>query len=676
MTKQAVNARDPQQAIATLIAQIEKYNRHYYELDEPLVPDAEYDRLMVHLKDLEAQYPEFSDPNSPTQRVGGKAIAQFSQVTHELAMLSLDNAFHLEDAEKFYSRVVERLNTKDTLALCVEPKLDGLAVSLLYEQGKLVRAATRGDGQVGEDITHNVRTIDNVPLQMRVDSPPERIEIRGEVFMSKQGFEQLNKRAEASGGKRFANPRNAAAGSLRQLDPSITAKRPLQMYCYSIGISSQDDLPESHYDRLQLLADWGFAICPEIGRVDGIEGCLDYYHGILEKRPQLPYEIDGVVYKIDSIALQQRLGFVSRAPRWALAHKFPASEEMTQLLDVEFQVGRTGSVTPVARLKPVSVGGVTVSNATLHNRDEIARLDLRLGDYVVIHRAGDVIPKVSRVVTDKRIDSNKPIAFPDACPVCDTPLVTEASGAIMRCPNTLSCPAQRSEMLKHFVSRRAMDIDGLGAKIIDQLLEEELIENPADIYRLTEEQLVALERFAEKSAQNVIAAIEKSRETTLPKFIYALGIREVGEATALALVNHFGQLDAIMDADSESLQQVDDIGPVAAEYIETFFSDETNRQLVTDLIAEGIQWPVVSISADEKPLKGETWVLTGTLETLSRAEAKEKLQQLGAKVAGSVSKNTDVVVAGPGAGSKLTKAESLGIKVIDEAALLTLLAYD
>ena len=667
----------PQQRIDQLREQINQHNFHYYVDDQPLIPDAAYDRLMQELKQLEAEYPELISADSPTQKVGGAALASFAQVEHEVPMLSLDNAFDAEEFHGFNKRIAEWLRSDDELAFNCEPKLDGLAVSILYEDGVLVRAATRGDGRTGENITANVRTIKNVPLRLRGEDIPARLEVRGEVFMPKAGFDKLNEVQLEQGKKTFANPRNAAAGSLRQLDSAITASRPLMFYAYSLGLVEGEQVPlaDCHSGRLAQLKHWGLPLCAESKAVRGAQACLDYYQHIMQVRNALSYEIDGVVIKVDNIALQQRLGFVARAPRWAIAFKFPAQEEMTKLLDVEFQVGRTGAITPVARLEPVFVGGVTVSNATLHNQDEIERLGLKIGDTVIIRRAGDVIPQVVAVVEAERPADATDIVFPQTCPVCDSAVEKLESEAVARCSGGLFCGAQRKEAMKHFASRKAMDVDGLGDKVIEQLIDAGLVKTPADFFKLEVSQIASLERMGEKSALNLVAAIRKAKATTLPRFLYALGIREVGEATAQNLANHFMSLEAIQHASLEALTEVNDIGEVVAQHIYHFFRESHNLEVVQALIEAGVNWPVIEQkSADEQPLAGQTWVLTGTLTTMGRSEAKARLQNLGAKVAGSVSAKTHAVVAGEAAGSKLNKATELGIRVLDEDALVAMFA--
>ncbi|MFD1217928.1 NAD-dependent DNA ligase LigA [Microbulbifer celer] len=652
---------------------LNRANYQYYVLDEPELPDVEYDRCLRELQQLEEEYPQLITPDSPTQRVGAEPLSAFSQVRHEMPMLSLDNAFSDEEMEDFDRRIRDRLNSKAPVEYACEPKLDGIAVSLLYRDGVLERAATRGDGTIGEDITQNVRTIYSVPLKLLESAVPPVLEVRGEIYMPKAGFNALNEKARAAGEKLFVNPRNAAAGSLRQLDPQITAKRPLQLCVYSVGLVEGGELPERHSDILEQLNRWGFRINPEMAVADNIEACIAYYNRLGEKRDQLPYDIDGIVFKVNSIPLQRRLGFVARAPRWATAYKFPAQEEMTVLQDVEFQVGRTGAVTPVARLKPVFVGGVTVSNATLHNRDEIERLGVKIGDTVVIRRAGDVIPQVVSVVENRRPKDAREIQFPDHCPVCDSPVESTPGEAVARCSGGLICSAQRKQAIKHYASRKAMDIDGLGDKLVEQLVDEGLLHSVSGLYRLDLDQLVSLERMGEKSAQNLLEALEKSKDTTLPKFLYALGIREVGEATARNLARYFGSLESLMQADEEALQQVDDVGPIVAHYVAEFFEQPHNLEEIEALQQAGVHWEDEVQEEGTQPLQEQTWVLTGKLEVLSRSEAKDYLQRLGAKVAGSVSAKTHTVVAGPGAGSKLNKARELDIPVLDEDEFMQML---
>ena len=654
--------------------QLHHHSYQYYVLDAPEIPDVEYDRLFRELQEIEAQHPEWLTPDSPSQRVGAEPLPSFNQVRHETPMLSLDNVFSEQELLDFDRRVKSRLDDAATLTYACEPKLDGIAVSLLYVDGILVRGATRGDGRVGEDITQNVRTIASIPLRLRGEDWPEELEVRGEIYMPRAGFERINALGRETDGKVFVNPRNAAAGSLRQLDSRITAKRPLEMSCYGIALQEGEALFETHSEGLQRLRDWGFLVSPELRVVDSIEGCLAYYEGLLARRDALAYDIDGIVFKVDSLALQAELGFVSRAPRWAIAHKFPAQEEITLLRDVEFQVGRTGAVTPVAKLEPVFVGGVTVSNASLHNFDEIARLGVMVGDYVVVRRAGDVIPQIVQVVLERRPKNAVDIIAPTHCPVCESALERAPGEAVLRCSGGLVCGAQRKEAIKHFASRKAMDIDGLGDKLVEQFVDAGLIETIADLYLLTVEQIVNLERMGQKSAENLIAALEKSRATTLPRFLYSLGIREVGEATALNLARHFGGLPELIAATEEMLIEVEDVGPIVASHIHAFFETEFNRDVVQQLCDRGVNWPAAQKQGGEQPLAGQTWVLTGNLEAMTRSEAKEKLQALGAKVAGSVSAKTDCVAAGASAGSKLAKAEALGVKVIDEQGLLDVFA--
>ncbi len=670
------NEIDAKDLVLAISKQIEEYNYQYYVLDSPSVPDAEYDRLIKRLITLETKFPQLVVATSPTQKVGGEPLKGFKQITHATPMLSLDNVFETSEFEAFSKRIIERLDSGldgEQLQFVGEPKLDGLAISLVYKEGNLQHAATRGDGRVGEDVTHNIKTIASVPLRLRGDFP-NYLDVRGEVFMPRKVFDKLNQKAIETGEKTFANPRNAAAGSLRQLDPQITAKRQLAVYFYAIGSAEDGRLVNFHSKRLEQLKSWGLPICPETSRLKGTTACQAYYQSILDKRDQLAYDIDGVVFKIDSIDEQQKLGFVAKAPRWAIAHKFPAQEEVTQLLAVDFQVGRTGAITPVARLEPVNVAGVVVSNATLHNMDEIERLDIRVGDKVIIRRAGDVIPQIVSVILEQRPANSKKIQRPDHCPVCQSPVEKEIDQAIYRCTGGLVCSAQRIQSIIHFASRKAMDIDGLGDKLIEQLCDAKIVNSIADLYRLTHDTLIALPRMAEKSANNVLAAIEKSKETSLPKFLYALGIREVGEVTAMNLANQLKTIETIMNSSQEDFEAIKDIGPVAAEHLVNFFANQNNRQIIDDLIQLGVRWPAIKqIAEEEQPLLGQTWVLTGSLSQMTRQEAKQKLIELGAKVSGSVSSKTSCLVAGESAGSKLTKAEALGVKVIDETAFVALL---
>ncbi len=671
-------ARSPSQLPADIVKraaylkqELLRHNQLYYVQAAPEVPDAEYDRLFRELQELEAQYPALDRSDSPTQRVGGEAINAFNQVAHSVPMLSLDNAFNREELEAFHKRIGDRIGVSQ-IEYCAEPKFDGLAVSLLYEQGRLIRGATRGDGQVGEEITHNVKTIHSIPLKLHGDSLPERIEVRGEIFMPKRSFQLLNERQQERGEKLFANPRNAAAGSLRQLDPKITAQRGLVFSAYGIGEISAWQLPETQFELLQQLNAWGTQVNPLVQAVSDVSGCQAYYERMQQQRDKLEFEVDGVVFKVNQRALQQQLGTVSRAPRWAIAYKFPPEEELTVVEAIEVQVGRTGALTPVARLQPVHVGGVTVTNATLHNQDEIDRKDVRVGDTVIIRRAGDVIPEVVSVILNKRPGQTHKFHLPSHCPECGSIARREPEQAVVRCTGQLICPAQLKQGIKHFVSRTAMDIDGMGTKLVDQLVDSELIHTAADIYFLTLEQLSSLARMGEKSANNLLAAIESSKETTLGRFLFALGIREVGEATAHTLANHFASLPALQQADLESLLAVPDVGPVVADHIKQFFQEPHNQQVIEKLLAAGIHWPEVTQKQiiQENPFNNKTVVLTGTLNALSRQEAKQRLQAAGAKVTGSVSAKTDFVVAGENAGSKLTKAEELGVTVIDESTML------
>jgi DNA ligase (NAD+) len=659
--------------------QIRHHNYRYHVLDDPEIPDAEYDRLMRQLQALEQQYPQLITADSPTQRVGDAPISAFGTVKHQVPMLSLENAFSSEELHEFQRRVTERLELEEDASLLrytAEPKLDGAAVSLLYEDGKLVRGATRGDGTTGEDITHNVRTIEAVPLSLIGEDYPAVLEVRGEVFMPKAGFEAYNDKARAAGEKTFVNPRNAAAGSLRQLDPRLTAERPLDIYVYSVGRVEGGTLPEYHSQILDRLQDWGLKACPERRVVEGVEGCLTFYEDIGARRDSLKYEIDGVVYKVDNLRQQRELGFVSRAPRWAIAHKFPAQEELTVVEGVEFQVGRTGAVTPVARLEPVFVGGVTVSNATLHNIDELHRKDVRVGDTVTIRRAGDVIPEVVGVIASRRPKGTRRVQLPKVCPVCGSAVVREEGEAVARCSGGLFCAAQRAEALKHFVSRKALDVEGLGAKLIEQLVANDRGKTPADLFTLSIGELAELDRMGEKSAENVMQSIEASKTTTLARFLYALGIREVGEATALSLATHFGKLGNITEASEEDLLVVADVGPIVASRIRTFFEEPHNTDVISRLIEAGVSWPESEPQtvAKDGPLAGKVFVLTGTLTSMTRDEAKQLIQNHGGKVTGSVSKKTDYLVYGDKAGSKLEKAQSLEVGTLNEQEFDALLA--
>jgi DNA ligase (NAD+) len=663
--------------IEQLRKQLRELNYYYYVLDDPLVPDAEYDRLFRELASLEQQHPQYLSADSPTARVGDKPLSSFASVTHAVPMLSLSNAMDENEARAFDVRVKQKLGV-DEVEYNVEPKLDGLAVSLRYEDGALVQAATRGDGMTGEDVTLNIRTIESIPLRLRGDRLPSVLEVRGEVYMPSEGFEALNETQRKQGLKQFANPRNAAAGSLRQLDPKVTASRPLDIFCYAIGLVEGMQMPLTQAESLLALRELGLRICPEINVVQGIDACIRYMQELGDRRDQLPYEIDGVVYKVNSISQQGELGAISRSPRWAIAHKFPPQEEMTVLEGIDVQVGRTGALTPVARLKPVFVGGVTVNNATLHNASEITRLDLRIGDTVIIRRAGDVIPQVTGVIMARRPENAEVYDFPHACPVCGSDVVTEEGGIIARCTGGLFCDAQRRQSIKHFVSRNAMDIDGLGNKIVDQLVEEELISDVADIYQLKFENLIEMERMAEKSVNKLLAAIENSKSTTLPRFLFALGIPQVGESTARTLANHFAAIDALQRATTEELEALEDIGPVVANEIATFFRQTHNREVIDRLIAAGINWPDVHQGRKQSSrLQDKTFVITGALSNLSRNDAKAALQELGAKVSGSVSGKTDYVIVGENPGSKAAKAQELGIAIIEEDEFLAMLqAHD
>ncbi|MFO0453395.1 MAG: NAD-dependent DNA ligase LigA [Pseudomonadota bacterium] len=668
----------PAARIEALRSQIEQHNYRYYVLDDPEVPDAEYDRLMAELRRLEAEHPDLVTPDSPTQRVSGEPARQFGEVVHRAPMLTLDNAFTEDDIRNFDRRVRERLETDGPVAYSCEPKLDGLAVSLTFERGRFVCGATRGDGASGEDVTVNLRTLKSVPLQLRGEGLPGRIEVRGEVFMSDRGFAEMNRRAQAAGEKVFVNPRNAAAGSLRQLDPRITASRPLEIFFYGVGHVEDGELPDRHSAVLAQLRAWGLRTSPEARVAEGVDELLAYYADIGARRAGLGYQIDGVVYKVDRLEQQRALGFVARAPRWAVAHKFPAQEEMTFVRGVEWQVGRTGALPPVARLDPVFVGGVTVSNATLHNVDELRRKDVRIGDTVVVRRAGDVIPEVVRVVPERRPQGSVEPGLPAACPVCGSAVERPDGEAVARCTGGLHCAAQRKEALKHFASRRAMDIQGLGDRLIEQLVDAGLVRDPADLYALTAETLEQLERMGAKSAENLVSAIARSRATTLERFLFALGIRDVGEATARGLAVHFGDLDSLAAAPREAILEVPDVGPVVAERVHNFFVDEGNLEIIARLRAHGVHWPkrepaAAKAQKQEGPLKGLTFVITGTLESMGRAEAEEAVRARGGKTSGSVSAKTRYLVAGENAGSKLEKANALGVEVIDEVAFLQIL---
>ena len=674
--------RDAEARVAELRAQIAHHDERYYVLDEPEIPDAEYDKLMIELRALEAEYPDLITPESPTQHVSGAPSEEFGEVVHKVPMLSLDNAFSEEDVQGFDRRIHERLGVEGDLDYWAEPKLDGLAVTVIYRHGKLAQAATRGDGARGEDVTANVRKIRSVPHALH-GKTPEVLEVRGEVFMPLKGFERMNRLARESGEKVFVNPRNAAAGSLRVLDPSITAKRPLQLYFYSLGTVEGGSVPDKQSELLKAFKGWGLPICPDAKLVHGVGGLLAYYSDMGARRKALPYQIDGVVYKLDRRADQERLGFVSRAPRWAIAHKFPAEEALTVVRDITFQVGRTGVLTPVARLEPVFVSGVTVSNVTLHNMGEVYRKDVRVGDMVVVRRAGDVIPEIVRALHERRPpgweDNPKlmpVVELPPTCPVCGSKVVQDEDEAAARCTGGFTCRAQRQEAIRHFASRRALDIEGFGDKLVEQLVEKDWIKSPADIYTLTREQLAGLERMGEKSAANLIEAVEKSKHTTLPRLLYGLGIPQVGEATALALAQNFGKLDDLLAADAARIQQVPDVGPIVAALVAAFVSSPQHRDVIERLQKLGVTWPDVEplpTVASEDTLVGQTFVVTGTLESMSRDGAQEALIALGAKVSKSVSKKTSYVVAGAEPGSKLQKAEELGVPVLDEKGFLALL---
>jgi len=672
-----MSAQSPAERAAFLRAEIERHNRAYYVLDAPEIPDAEYDCLFRELQDLEAAYPELATPDSPTQRVGGAPLPEFGQMTHAVPMLSLNNAFTAEEVVAFDRRCREALGS-DQIDYACEPKFDGLAISLRYERGVFVQGATRGDGTSGEDVTQNLRTVRNIPLRLIGSGYPDVLEVRGEVLMLRADFAQLNERQCAAGEKPFANPRNAAAGSLRQLDPKVTAMRPLRFFAYGVAdvavFAAVGPAPTFHSEMMERLARWGFPLAAERAVVQGATGLLGYYEKIGALRRGLRYDIDGVVYKVNRIADQERLGYVSRAPRFAVAHKFPAEEALTTVEAIEEQVGRTGAITPVARLTPVFVGGVTVSNATLHNADEVRRKDVRVGDTVIVRRAGDVIPEVVAVVTEKRPILAPEYVLPKKCPVCGSAVEKPADEAIARCTGGLYCPAQRKQALLHFASRRAMDIEGLGEKLVDQLVEGGIVKTPADLYRLSADTLVRLERIAEKSAANLVVAIEKSKQTTLARFVFALGIRNVGEATAKDLARHFGTLAALMAADEAALERVPDVGPVAAGSIRRFFAESRNRGVIEDLLKAGVAPEESAGLAVELPLAGKTFVLTGTLPTLTREVAQARIEAKGGRVSGSVSKKTDYVVAGADAGSKLAKARELGVAILNEPQLKELLS--
>ncbi|MCP4406770.1 MAG: NAD-dependent DNA ligase LigA [Gammaproteobacteria bacterium] len=660
--------------VETLRNSIRYHNYRYYVLDDPQIPDSEYDRLMRELQSLEKKYPKLVTVDSPTQRVGAAPLKAFGGVEHAVPMLSLSNAFSEQELIAFDQRVRERLGIDRPIEYTAEPKLDGLAVSLTYREGVLVQGATRGDGASGEDITQNIRTITSVPLRLVGKNMPAILEVRAEVYMPGKAFREFNAQAGSRGEKTFVNPRNAAAGSLRQLDPRVTAQRPLAIFCYNIVRSVGVPLAVEQQEVFTQLKNWGLRVCPQNEVVIGSIGCFEYYHKTQDMRDSLPYEIDGVVYKVNQLDWQRRLGFVARAPRWAIAYKFPAQEELTRIQEIVFQVGRTGALTPVAKLEPVFVGGATISNASLHNMDEVQRKDVRSGDWVFVRRAGDVIPEVVKVVQERRPAGTREVSLPKHCPVCGSDVVRVEGEVVVRCSGGLFCSAQRKEAIKHYASRRALDIEGLGNKLIEQLVECGLVEHIDDIYDLGIEQLAGLERMAEKSAKNLISALEVSKKTTLARFIYALGIRGVGEATAQALARHEGTLERLMETDVESLQQIPDVGPIVARQISIFFDQVHNREIIHKLRKAGVQWPQHSVvAAQDTPLAGNTYVLTGTLEGLTREEAKRRLQVLGAKVSSSVSKKTTAVIAGENSGSKLSKAGSLGVEILNEKQLMHLI---
>jgi len=662
----------------TLSSEIEHHNRLYYTQDTPSISDYEYDQLMQQLLAIEAEFPELTTADSPSQRVGSAPLDEFSQIKHERPMLSLSNGFSDDDIREFDRRLHKELGQSDerVFSYVAEPKLDGLAVSIYYENGVFRHAATRGDGKIGEDITHNVKTIRSIPLRLP-QGAPDRLEVRGEVYISHAGFVALNEGQAALDKKPFVNPRNAAAGSLRQLDSKVTASRPLDIFIYSLGIISDADFATTHFHTLEALGHLGFPICPIVERVEGVQGCLDYFAKVSALRPDLDYEIDGIVYKLDRLDWQLSAGFIAKAPRWALAHKFPAQEKSTVVNDIDVQVGRTGAITPVARLEPLFVGGVTVSNVTLHNQSEIRRLGVRVGDTVIVRRAGDVIPQIVSVNLDKRPESSTEYVFPARCPECDSEVVAEGEGIIARCSGGLICGAQVKQAIKHFVSRKAMDIDGMGEKIVDALVDEGLITSVADIYSITFEQVVKLDGFAEKSAQNLIDSIVGSKQTELARLLFALGIPQVGESTAEQLANTYGNLDALSGVTVEALEALPDIGPIVAENIVRFFTDQNSRGVMTRLMGSGVRYEAIIVDElpdpESLPLNGKTIVLTGALQSLSRSDAKKRLQAMGAKVSGSVSKKTDLVVVGGDAGSKAAKAQELGIEMIDEDGLIDLL---
>lgn len=665
---------DAKKQIETLRSSIRYHNYRYYVLDDPQIPDSEYDRLMRELQSLEKKHPKLVTVDSPTQRVGAAPLKTFGGVEHTVPMLSLSNAFSEQELIAFDQRVRERLGIDRPIEYTAEPKLDGLAVSLTYRDGVLVQGATRGDGSSGEDITQNIRTITSVPLRLVGKNMPALLEVRAEVYMPGKAFMEFNAQAGSRGEKTFVNPRNAAAGSLRQLDPRVTAQRPLAIFCYNIVRSVGVPLAGEQQEVFTQLKNWGLRVCPQNEVVIGSTGCFEYYHKTQDMRDSLPYEIDGVVYKVNQLDWQRRLGFVARAPRWAIAYKFPAQEELSRVQEIVFQVGRTGALTPVAKLEPVFVGGVTISNASLHNMDEVRRKDVRSDDWVIVRRAGDVIPEVVKVIKERRSVHARELTLPKHCPVCGSDVVRVEGEVVVRCSGGLFCSAQRKEAIKHYASRRALDIEGLGNKLIEQLVERGLVEHIDDIYDLGIEQLAGLERMAEKSAKNLISALEVSKKTTLARFIYALGIRGVGEATAQALARHEGTLERLMETDVESLQLIPDVGPIVARQINIFFDQAHNREVIHKLRKAGVQWPQQSVVVtQDTPLAGNTYVLTGTLEGLTREEAKRRLQVLGAKVSSSVSKKTTAVIVGENSGSKLSKAESLGVEILNEKQFMHLI---
>tara|TARA_B100001057_G_C22870019_1_gene958313 strand:+ start:4571 stop:6586 length:2016 start_codon:yes stop_codon:yes gene_type:complete len=656
--------------------QINHHNYRYHALDDPEISDSEYDRLMRDLQSLESQYPNLVSSNSPTQRVGSVPISKFKTVQHELQMLSLENSFTLEELKDFHKRNLDRLREENhsKISYAAEPKLDGVAVSLIYENGTLIRAATRGDGSNGEDVTHNVRTIKSIPLKLIGDNYPSKIEIRGEIFMPIDGFISYNELAKKSGEKVFVNPRNAAAGSIRQLDPKLTANRPLDMYAYAIGITNSNTLPSYHSEIINLIHSWGIKVCPDRKVVKDIYECHDYFKKISKQRNNLGYEIDGVVFKVNNLDLQKEIGFVSRAPRWAIAHKFPAQEEVTRVEDIKFQIGRTGAVTPVAKLKPVFVGGVTVSNATLHNIEELNRKDVRVNDSVVVRRAGDVIPEVVKVLLEKRPKDTAPIKLPDVCPVCGSVIEQIIGETVVRCSGNLICSAQIAESLKHFVSRRAFDIEGFGAKIIEQLVASGRLKAPDDIFTLKKDELITFERIGDKSAENLINSINASKSITLSKFLYSLGIREVGETTSNNIAGYYGKLANIISATEEDMLNIPDVGPIVASRIRSFFCEVENLSLIKRLRDNGVNWSETDPLTHQikGPLQGMVFVLTGTLPTLSREEIKKIIHDAGGRVSSSLSKKTDYLIAGDKAGSKLSKAENLDINILTEKDFMKL----